>query len=130
MKKVTICFDIDGTLRANREERHHTEVEANPRIVEQLIGLAHSKNTELHLWSNRGADYCQEMREVMQLQKYVKADHCHLKEWRKMQEVEARSLSGGDTYMALRADCFRPDIAYDDQQNFDGADIVIVVREK
>lgn len=130
MKKIIIAFDIDGTLRANREERHRTEVETNPRIYRQLIDLAHNKNVEIHLWSNRGAEYCREMREVMELQKYVKADHCHLKEWRKMQLVEVRGVREGDTYPALRADCFRPHIAYDDQQDFDGADIVIVVREK
>lgn len=130
MIKTIIAFDIDGTLRANREERHRTEVETNPRIIEQLIGLAHSKNVEIHLWSNRGAEYCQDMREIMGLHKYVKADHCHKKLWKKDQMIMARGLRRDDVYPVLRADCFRPHIAYDDQQAFDGADIVIVVREK
>lgn len=129
MKTITIAFDIDGTLRANREERHRTEVEPNPRIMELLKATAHSKNVEIHLWSNRGAEYCQEMREVLDLRKYVKLANCHEKQWRKMQEVEVKGF-GGETVTLLRADCFRPDMAYDDQQNFDGADIVIVVREK
>jgi len=114
VKKVTIAFDIDGTLRANREERHRTEVEANPRILEQLRADAHSKNVEIHLWSNRDAEYCREMRALFGLQKYVKVSHCHKKVW-------LRDWVPGD---------FWPDIAYDDQQRFDGADKVIVVREK
>lgn len=119
MLKVRVAFDIDGTLRANREERHRTEVEANSRIVELLKATAHSKNVEVHLWSNRGADYCREMREVLGLQEYVRESHCHKKLWADQQ----RRLEG--TY-----DYFRPHIAYDDQQRFDGAPVVIVVREK
>lgn len=129
MKKVTIAFDIDGTLRANREERHRDTVEANPRIVELLIATAHSKNVEVHLWSNRGAEYCQEMREILGLQKYIKASHCHKKLWLRDQLGSFVDAFKNTVYYP-KPDVFRPDIAYDDQQHFDGGVINIVVREK
>ncbi len=128
MKKIHIAYDIDGTLRKNSEELHRTKVELNERIVAHLIADARSKNTEMHLWSNRGPEYCREMREVFKLEKHVKESNCHLKQWRHMQEVEVASPSG--PYKAIRADAFRPDIAYDDQQAFDGAGLNIIVREK
>jgi hypothetical protein len=68
------------------------------------------------------------MREILGLQKYVKAGNCHFKLWDKMQKVAV--LQNGNIVSAQIAEAFRPDIAYDDQQNFDGADVVIVVREK
>lgn len=116
MKNVIICFDIDGTLRKNSEERHRTEVEPNERIVRLLKDTAHSKNVEIHLWSNRGADYCKEMRKILGLEKYVKESRCHLKQWAKMQQEYSTP--------------FVPDIAYDDQQRFDGGLVNIVIREK
>ena len=129
MNKIHIAYDIDGTLRKNSEEKHRTLVEPNERIVNLLIANAHSKNVETHLWSNRGAEYCRAMRLEFGLQKYVKETNCHLKQWRKMQEVEIR-VSNHNTVPMLRADAFRPDIAYDDQQNFDGGKVNIIVREK
>jgi hydroxymethylpyrimidine pyrophosphatase-like HAD family hydrolase len=120
MKKVIVAFDIDGTLRANREERHNTEVEPNTRIVELLKTTARSKNVEVHLWSNRGAEYCKEMRIALGLEKYVKTKNCHKKLWFKQQ-----------TELGLSdEEFFRPQIAYDDQQNFDGGVVNIIVREK
>lgn len=120
MNKTTIAFDIDGTLRKNSEERHRTEVEPNERVVRLLIDNAHSKNTVIHLWSNRGADYCREMRTVLGLEEYVKELNCHKKLWLKMQ---AELTAKNEPY-------FRPDVAYDDQQRFDGGFINIIVREK
>lgn len=128
MKKIIIAFDIDGTLRANREERHREEVEANPRMVDMLKGLAHSKNVEIHLWSNRGAEYCQEMRVALGLEKHVKESNCHKKQWLNDQQVRVKSTVGD--YPAILAEAFRPDIAFDDQQAFDGAELNIIVREK
>lgn len=120
MRKVAIAFDIDGTLRNNSEERHRTEIEVNERQVRLLIDNAHSKNVTIHLWSNRGEAYCRKIRKLFGLEKYVREANCHLKLWQKMQ----------DEYAAKGERCFRPDVAYDDQQRFDGADTVIVVREK
>lgn len=120
MKKVHIAFDIDGTLRKNSEERHRTEIEVNEEVLDTLRFHAKCKNTVIHLWSNRGADYCIAIREHLGLQKYVQQSHCHKKLWLKMQ-VEL---------MAKNEDYFKPDVAYDDQQRFDGGFINIIVREK
>lgn len=117
MKKVIIAFDIDGTLRKNTEERHRTEVEVNNRIATLLFCLADCKNTEIHLWSNRGAEYCKEMRQVLGLSEHVKESDCHLKTWDK------NKGSGGNPI-------FWPDIAIDDQQRFDGGILNLIVREK
>lgn len=129
MKKITIAFDIDGTLRKNSEERHRTDIEVNEDVLDTLRFMAKCKNTEIHLWSNRGAEYCQEMREFFGLQKYIKATHCHLKQWRELQEVDIR-VTDHNVIPMLRADAFRPDLAIDDQQRFDGGKLNIIVREK
>lgn len=115
MEKVLIAFDVDGTVRSNAEERHRTEVEANPSVLDTLKWLAKCKNTEIHLWSNRGAGYCQEMRQALDLQKYIKESHCHQKTWKAGQY-------GVSTFI--------PDIAFDDQQRFDGGILNVIVREK
>jgi len=120
MKTIHVAFDIDGTLRKNTELRHKTTVEINVEILELLIMTARMKNTVVHLWSNRGAAYCREMRTLMKIEKYVKLTNCHKKMWLKMQ-VEC---------MALNETFFKPDIAYDDQQRFDGAYLNIIVRQK
>lgn len=127
MKKVTIAFDIDGTLRCNSEERHRIDVEQNERIVALWNTLATFKNVELHIWSNRGADYCKEIYKLLGLRK---CEGFHLKEWRKSQEVEVQALTRESTYTAIRADAFVPDIAIDDQQAFDGGLLNLIVREK
>lgn len=120
MQKVNIAFDIDGTLRKNSEERHRTDIEVNEDVLDALRFAYKCKNTIIHLWSNRGPAYCLKIRKHFGLQKYVKESNCHLKYWQKMQDEAEKA---GEPY-------FRPDIAYDDQQRFDGADRVIVVREK
>jgi len=120
VKKITIAFDIDGTLRKNSEERHRTEIEENKRIVDLLFTLTTFKNVEIHLWSNRGAEYCQQIRQEFHLQNAVKLNHCHIKMWDKMR-LET---------IASEGKTFRPDIAIDDQQRFDGGALNLIVREK
>lgn len=128
MERVHIAFDIDGTLRKNTEKRHHTEVEPNQRQIDMLIALAHSKNTTIHLWSNRGAEYCRKMRIELGLEDYVTEKNCHLKQWKVTQLVEVKSDIG--VHRAMLADAFEPNIAFDDQQRFDGGKLNIIVREK
>lgn len=120
MNKVHIAYDIDGTLRKNTEERHRTEVEGNEDVLQSLVFNAHAKNSVIHLWSNRGAEYCREMRKVFGLEKYVKESDCHKKLWKAMQVK----------LMAENQPYFKPDVAYDDQQRFDGGHVNIIVREK
>lgn len=121
MKKVTIAFDIDGTLRKNSEERHRTEVEVNRRIIDLLTILATFKNVELHLWSNRGGAYCWEMAQAFQIHDIIKQSRCHLKGWYAQQQKD---------FVEKGAKPFVPDIAIDDQQRFDGGIVNLIVREK
>ena len=112
MNKVVIAFDVDGTLRKNSEEIHRTEIVENTGIIELLFMLANFKNVEIHIWSNRGKEYCEMIRLEFHLQKAVKLNNCHKKTW-----------------LAESSD-FVPDIAIDDQQRFDGGMINLIVREK
>lgn len=112
MKKVIIAFDVDGTLRCNQEEQHRTRVVANRRIVRLWETLSSFKNVELHIWSNRGADYCREIAILFDLQK---CKGYHKKTWQ-------GNRDDGDGFV--------PDIAIDDQQRFDGAAFNLIVREK
>ena len=127
MDKIVIAFDVDGTLRCNAEERHRDKVEPNPRIIALWETLSTFKNVELHIWSNRGADYCKAIAKQFKLKK---CKGYHQKTFRAEQSVEVRALSGGGTYMSIRADAFVPDIAIDDQQRFDGGNLNLIVREK
>lgn len=118
MKKIKIAFDVDGTLRNNTLSE--TTIGANPRVIDTLIWLAQCKNTEIHIWSNRGEDYCKLIREKFGLQKYVKEKNCHRKTSQK-EELEMHSKGQVP---------FIPAIAFDDQQSFDGGLNNIIVREK
>lgn len=117
MKKVVIAFDVDGTLRCNREEIHREKIVPNLNIVRLWETLSGFKNVELHIWSNRGADYCREIATRFDLQK-VKG--YHKKTWKSQQDANDEWDS----------DDFRPDIAIDDQQRFDGGLFNLIVREK
>lgn len=54
MRKVSIAFDVDGTLRCNC-----TDVcqDPNPDIVFIFNILSRFKNTDMYVWSGGGADY-------------------------------------------------------------------------
>lgn len=117
MKKIVIAFDVDGTLRCNREEEHREKIVPNLRIVRLWETLSSFKNVELHVWSNRGAEYCDMIVKRFDLQK-CKATH--KKYWQAQQNSDDWHEDDG----------FRPDIAIDDQQRFDGADLNLIVREK
>lgn len=117
MNKVVIAFDVDGTLRCNAEEKHRTEIEPNPRIIALWETLSSFKNVELHIWSNRGADYCREIAQAFGLKK---CKDFHKKQWHEQSCAEL--MEGGKPFI--------PDIAIDDQQRFDGGMLNLIVREK
>lgn len=54
MRKITIAFDVDGTLRCNCTD---TCIDANIDIVALFHILNKFKNTELYVWSGGGAQY-------------------------------------------------------------------------
>jgi FMN phosphatase YigB (HAD superfamily) len=113
MQTIKIAFDIDGTLRCNAEERHKVDIEQNENITTLLVTLAKFKNTEIHVWSNRGADYAREIIVHFGLERFVK--NYHFKTWDKNKDQDG---------------FFWPDIAIDDQQRFDGGLLNLIVREK
>ena len=57
MRKITVAFDVDGTLRSNRTE---TSQEPNKRIVELFKILNTFKNVETYVWSGGGKKYAEE----------------------------------------------------------------------
>ena len=110
MKKIKIAFDVDGTLRDNTKPYDYgcTEnVKANEEMRSLLITLSKFKNIECHIWSGAGIIYATQIREIMNLQSYVKYKHCH----------------GKDSE-------FRPDIAIDDIHDFDLGGVNLIVNQK
>lgn len=108
MNKITIAFDVDGTLRDNREDYEQGNpigAQPNERIRTLLITLASFKNTQIIVWSGGGRDYAEDIVRVFKLEPYV--DECMSKE------------SG-----------FVPDIAIDDMHEVELGQYNLIVREK
>lgn len=108
MNKITIAFDVDGTLRDNREGYEHGNpigAQPNERIRTLLITLASFKNTQIIVWSGGGRDYAEDIVRAFKLESYV--DKCLSKE------------SG-----------FVPDIAIDDIHECNLGQFNLIVREK
>lgn len=103
MRKITIAFDVDGTLRCNCTP---TCEDPNKRIVELFHILNSFKNTELYVWSGRGADYAN--RFVFKYGLPVKVKNI-------MGKIGAN---------------FKPDIAIDDIQDTALGHINLIVKEK
>lgn len=106
MKKITVAFDVDGTLRCN-----HTETceDSNERIVELVKIMAHMKNTVVIVWSGGGREYAERFVRLFKLESYV--DKC-------MSKFQAQM------------DGFKPDIAVDDIQETALGKVNLIVREK
>lgn len=112
MKKVTIAFDIDGTLRSNKDGYEHGNpigAMPNERIRSMLINFSKFKNIECHIWSGGGKQYAMDIRRMFLLTQYVKEQNCHGK---------------------FDNDGFRPDIAIDDIQDCELGIFNLIVREK
>lgn len=101
MRKVTIAFDVDGTLRCNCTD---TCEDPNERIVALYNILCTFKNTDMYVWSGGGAAYAHRFAQKFGLDKAK----CRGK------------LDPG----------FKPDIAVDDIQDTAIGQINLIVREK
>lgn len=102
MKKVTIAFDIDGTLRCNCTPDCSDE---NASIV-SLFAIFHTfKNIELWVWSGGGGDYAYYFAQKFHLP--VNKSHC-------ISKIGAPQM----------------DIAIDDIQDTAIGKINLIVREK
>ncbi|WP_396897943.1 hypothetical protein [Mycolicibacterium sp.] len=115
MQTITIAFDIDGTLRDNTITDAYV---ANERIRTLLIILAGMKNTRIMLWSGGGAAYARRAADAMGITKYV-------------DEYGDKGYGGYDAdgkpifYTDLK-----PDIAFDDIEEFGLATFNLIVQEK
>lgn len=103
MKKITIAFDIDGTLRNNTND----EVIANERIRQLLIILSSFKNTKIIVWSGSGELYARQVAKVIHVDQYV-------------HEYASKTAHKE----------IKPDIAIDDIQDTMIGKINLIVREK
>ena len=106
MKKTTIAFDIDGTLRSNLTE-------TTPDVNQPMVSLAYIlgkyfKNIELHAWSGGGAEYAWQFVRHHGMAKVFPQNRCHSK----------------------LQDDFRPDIAIDDMHEFNLGGENLIVRVK
>ena len=102
MKRVTIAFDVDGTLRCNCTE---TCREPNQRIIDLWCILQTFKIVELYVWSGGGADYA----------------------WEYAREY---GLDAKDSHCISKLTGFTPDIAIDDIQDCELGLLNLIVREK
>lgn len=115
MKKVTIAFDVDGTLRANTIE---DKVVANERIRSLLITLASMKNTRIVVWSGGGELYARQMGAALCVDKYV-------------DRYAGKVLTNEDGNGVLESHPdIKPDIAFDDIQDCVLGAVNLIVREK
>ena len=101
MKKVTIAFDIDGTLRNNKDD----SIVPNERIRSLLVILHSFKNVKIVIWSGSGEIYARQCADKLGVAHLV------------------------NTYYAKTTD-WRPDIAIDDIQECAMGTFNLIVREK
>lgn len=111
MKKVTIAFDVDGTLI-------DSEGNTNWRITELLRLLSRFKNTKIIVWSGGGQSYAEMIVRKLGLEKYV--DSCADKNHRGT-DNDGKHIFSPD---------IKPDIAIDDIQACELGVLNLIVREK
>ena len=104
MKKITICFDVDRTLRNNEDEG---KILANEDIRSLLRILAGFKNTKIIVWSGSGELYAIKIAKELHIAQFV------------------------DGYASKTAyKEIKPDIVIDDIQDTAIGKINLIVREK
>lgn len=115
MKKVTICFDVDGTLISNKGEGDPI---ANERIRSLLIALASFKNVRIIVWSGGGELYARQVARAIGISRYVNqyASKNHMG-----QDENGQHLFNPD---------IKPDIAIDDIQQCNLGVFNLICREK
>jgi hypothetical protein len=104
MRRVLIYVDIDGTLRCNHVPDCR---DPNERIVELVKILAHMKNIVVCAWSGGGKEYAEQWVRIFGLNDYIT-----------------------DCFSKLDTTLRKPDIAIDDQQEFNMGLLNLIVREK
>ena len=113
MKKITIAFDVDGTLRNNTDD----SAVANERIRTLLIILASFKNTKIIVWSGGGELYARQMAGALGISKYVDA-------------YASKNFIRKDGIKPIFKPDITPDIAIDDIHDCVLGKINLIVQEK
>jgi phosphoserine phosphatase len=119
VKKITIAFDVDGTLVSNAERKPGEPVIlANERIRTLLVTLASFKNVKIVVWSGSGELWARQVVNEIGITKYV-------------DEIKAKNVIGRDEndHPIIEAD-ITPDIAIDDIQECELGLLNLIVREK
>lgn len=116
MKKVTIAFDVDGTLIASGEAKG--VIKPNPRVIELLKAMASMKNTYIIAWSGQGEKWVSEVLNKLDLTIYVN-------------RVTTKNYLGksADGRHMFKPEIV-PDIAIDDIQDCTLGKLNLIVREK
>lgn len=106
MKDIIIAFDIDGTIYGS-PFAHKGEPILNVKTV-QLMQLFkdHIKNCKIICWSGGGKEYAEQIVNKFGLEKWV--DEC----WGKSDYI------------------YEPDLAFDDEYDFDMAKVNLIVKTK
>lgn len=110
MKKITIAFDIDGTLRSNLISgmyyKDKSKIEANEEIRTLLILLSKFKNVKIIVWSGGGELYARQVGMAIGIDQYV------------------------DKYASKLNYDGKPDIAIDDIQDTALGVLNLIVKQK
>lgn len=117
MKKITIAFDVDGTL-IGTEPGKGGEPIINERIRNLLIILSSFKNTKIVVWSGGGEIYARMIAARIGIREYVDG---YATKNHKGKDKGGRHVFAPD---------FVPDIAIDDIQDCELGKLNLIVREK
>jgi phosphoserine phosphatase len=119
MKKITIAFDIDGTLISNKGSAAPV---ANERIRSLLVTMASFKNTKILVWSGGGELYARQVVAALGLHKYVD-------EYADKEYIKCPSCAEPCDHHTFGTK-IQPDIAIDDIQSCELGKINLIVKEK
>lgn len=120
MKKITIAFDVDGTLIRNDSgnDSDGGKPIANERIRTLLITLASFKNTKIIVWSGGGELYARQVAHSIGISQYVDT-------------FMGKNFLGRDKDgTPIFEPEMQPDIAIDDIQSCVLGIINLIVKEK
>lgn len=124
MKKITIAFDVDGTLIRNDGpgDMDGGVPIANERIRSLLIALSSFKNVRIVVWSGGGELYARQVAAAIGITQYVK-------EYASKNHIKTTEYPGGKTTHEFNPD-LKPDIAIDDMHSCDLGKFNLIVRQK
>ena len=116
MNKVTIAFDVDGTL-VTTDSAASGKIVANERIRTLLITLASFKNVRIIVWTGSGELWARQVGAALGLDKYVDI-------------YTSKNHKGKVNGKHVFAPEIVPDIAIDDIQDCELGMLNLIVREK